>query len=101
MWQFVLPFIFNPNEASLGAKTAFIFGGLSILCWIYLYFYQPETAECSFEEIDELFFKKIQARKFKNYITDSERKGEEALQGKLVPMEVETVEPVEAAQAKG
>jgi SP family general alpha glucoside:H+ symporter-like MFS transporter len=83
MWQFVLPFIFNPNQANLGAKTSFIFGGLSVLCWIYLFFYQPETANRSFEEIDEMFFKHIPARQFKHFVTDSQRKGEEALHGKV------------------
>ena len=92
MWKFVLPFIFNPNEANLGAKTSFIFGGVSILCWNYLYFFQPETAGRSFEEIDELVSRKIPARYFKSYITGLERKGEEALQGKRGPVEFETVE---------
>jgi hypothetical protein len=80
---FVLPFIFNPNQANLGAKTSFIFGGLSVLCWIYLFFYQPETANRSFEEIDEMFFKHVPARQFRHYVTDSQRKGEEALHGKV------------------
>lgn len=83
MWQFVLPFIFNPNQANLGAKTSFIFGGLSVLCWIYLFFYQPETANRSFEEIDEMFFKHVPARQFKGYMTDAESKGIEALHGKV------------------
>jgi hypothetical protein len=82
MWQFVLPFIFSPNEANLGAKTSFIFGGLSVLCWIYLYFYQPETARRSFEEIDELLLKHVPARKSKGFKTDAEQMGEDALCGK-------------------
>ena len=89
MWQFVLPFIFNPNEANLGAKTSFIFGGLSVLCWIYLYFYQPETARRSFEEIDEMFLKHIPARKFKGFKTDAEQMGEDALCGKTEVQHVE------------
>jgi SP family general alpha glucoside:H+ symporter-like MFS transporter len=89
MWQFVLPYIFNPNQANLGAKTSFIFGGLSVLCWIYLFFYQPETANRSFEEIDEMFFKHVPARKFKQFVTDSERKGEEALHSKMETVHVE------------
>jgi hypothetical protein len=89
MWQFVLPFIFNPNEANLGAKTSFIFGGLSVLCWIYLYFYQPETARRSFEEIDEMFLKHIPARKFKGFKTDAEQMGEDALGGKTEVQHVE------------
>jgi hypothetical protein len=81
MWQFVLPFIFNPNAGNLGARTSFIFGGLSVLCWIYLYFYQPETARRSFEEIDEMFAKHVPARKFAGYRTNAEQMGEDTLSG--------------------
>ncbi len=28
VWNFVLPYLFNPDKADLGAKVAFIFGGL-------------------------------------------------------------------------
>ena len=81
--QFVLLDIFNPNEANLGAKTSFIVGGLSILCWIYLFFYQPETDVRSFRELDEMFMKHVPARKFKNFRTNTEQMGEAALQGKV------------------
>jgi len=77
MWSFVLPYLFNPDHANLGAKISFIFGGLSVLCFIYLYFYQVETAGRSYEELDELFIKKIPAKKFKGYVTDAESKGQE------------------------
>lgn len=90
MWQFVLPFIFNPNEANLGARTSFIFGGLSVLCWIYLFYYQPETANRNFEEIDEMFFKHVPAREFKGFVTDSQRKSEAALQEKMETQHIET-----------
>jgi SP family general alpha glucoside:H+ symporter-like MFS transporter len=99
IWQFVLPFIFNPNEANLGANTSFIFGGLSILCWIYLYFYQLKTAGCPFEEIDELYFKKILARKFKTKM-DSEQEREGTLQRNLGPTEFDTVKTIQPPQSK-
>lgn len=60
---------------------AFIFGGLSLLCIIYLWFYQGfyqvETANRSYEELDEMFMKKIPARMFKGYVTDAETTGQE------------------------
>lgn len=74
MWGFILPYIFNPNAANLGGKTFFIFAGLSALSFIYLFFFQPETANRSFEEIDELFHKRVPARDFKNFITDAQMK---------------------------
>ncbi|EXJ87938.1 hypothetical protein A1O1_04865 [Capronia coronata CBS 617.96] len=67
MWGFVLPYLFNPDKANLGARVAFIFGGLSVLCLVYLWFYQPETAGLSYEEMDELFIKRVPARKFRHY----------------------------------
>lgn len=37
---------------------------------VYLYFYQPETGRRSYAELDEMFMKRIPARKFKEYTTD-------------------------------
>ncbi|EEU39712.1 uncharacterized protein NECHADRAFT_43378 [Fusarium vanettenii 77-13-4] len=70
MWSFVLPFMFNPDKANLGAKISFVFGGLSILCCIYIFYCQPETAGRSYEELDELYTWRISARKFKTTVTD-------------------------------
>ncbi|KAK9427990.1 general substrate transporter [Lipomyces doorenjongii] len=78
MWSFVLPYLFNPDRANLGAKVAFIFGSLALLSIAFLWLYLPETAGRSYEELDELFMKHISARKFKEYKTDAEKKGEEA-----------------------
>jgi MFS family permease len=81
MWQFVIPFMFNPDHANLGAKIAFIFFGLCFFCIIYLWWYQPETAGRSYQELDEMFAKGIPARKFKGYKTDVQMRSEAAMQG--------------------
>jgi SP family general alpha glucoside:H+ symporter-like MFS transporter len=65
MWGFVLPYLFNPDKANLGAKVTFIFGAISILCTIYLWVCQPESSNLSFEELDQLFIHHVPARKFK------------------------------------
>jgi hypothetical protein len=80
MWQFVLPFMFNPNEANLQAKTSFIFGGFSVFCCIYAYYYHPETKGRSYEELDEMFQKGVSARDFGSYVTEAERKGQQVKQ---------------------
>jgi hypothetical protein len=67
MWQFTIPYMFNPDQANLGAKIAFIFGAACVLCIVYLFFYQPETAGRSYQELDEMFTKGVPARKFKSY----------------------------------
>ncbi|KAI1632237.1 general substrate transporter [Biscogniauxia mediterranea] len=72
IWQFVLPYMFNPDKANMGAKVAFVFGGLAVLCIIYLWFYQPETAGRTYEELDEMFAQKVPARKFKSYKTSAQ-----------------------------
>ncbi|KAL4778774.1 general substrate transporter [Aspergillus varians] len=76
MWSFVLPYLFNPDKADLGAKVAFIFGGLSVLCLVYLWFYQPETVGRSYAELDEMFSKQVPAWKFKSYQTDFQATGQ-------------------------
>ncbi|RDW87540.1 hypothetical protein BP5796_03234 [Coleophoma crateriformis] len=80
MWNFVIPYLFNPDKANLGAKISFIFGGLSFLCCIYIFFYQTETAGRSYEELDEMYIKKVPARAFKTYVTDAQRDAQFARQ---------------------
>lgn len=80
MWAFVIPYLFNPDQANLGAKVSFIFGGLAIICLVYLWLCQPETAGRTYEELDEMFINKIPARKFKGTATEAEMKGKQARQ---------------------
>ena len=65
MWGFVLPYLFNPDKANLGAKVTFIFGALSVLSIVYLFLYQPESAGLSYERLDELFIGRVKAKMFK------------------------------------
>lgn len=78
MWQFVIPYLFNPDHADLGAKIAFIFFGTCVLCLVYLWYFQPETAGRSYQELDEMFAKGVPARKFKSYRTDVQIQNEAA-----------------------
>ncbi len=66
MWGFVLPYLFNPDKANLGAKVTFIFGALSVLSIIYLFIYQPESAGLSYEKLDELFIGRVKAKMFQH-----------------------------------
>ncbi|KXH38287.1 maltose permease MAL31 [Colletotrichum salicis] len=78
MWQFVIPYMFNPDKANLGAKIAFIFGGLCLFSLAYLWLFQPETGGRSYEELYEMFAKSVQARKFKSYKTTVQLRNETA-----------------------
>ncbi|KUJ13503.1 MFS general substrate transporter [Mollisia scopiformis] len=80
LWLFVLPYIFNPDQANLGPKTGFIFAGLAVLCLVFVWFYQPETRGRTYEEIDELFVKKVPAREFEGFVTEAETRGQVAKQ---------------------
>ena len=51
---------------------------MAVLCLVYIYFYQPETTGRSYEELDELYIKKVPAREFKNFVTEAETQGQEA-----------------------
>lgn len=77
MWSFVLPYLFNPDKANLGGKLGFIFGGLSFPCIAFLWWYQPETRNRSYEELDEMFMKHVPAREFDKYVTDVQSRSEE------------------------
>jgi MFS transporter, SP family, general alpha glucoside:H+ symporter len=76
MWSFVLPYLFNPDKANLGGKLGFIFGGLCFPCIAFIWWYQPETKGRSYEELDEMFMKKVHARHFKEYKTEAESRGQ-------------------------
>ncbi|RDW70627.1 uncharacterized protein DSM5745_08138 [Aspergillus mulundensis] len=75
MWAFVLPYLFNPDRANLGGKLGFIFGGLCFPSIAFIWWYQPETRGRSYEELDEMFVKKVPARKFGEYRTEAETLG--------------------------
>ena len=77
MWSFVLPYLFNPDKANLGGRVGFIFGGLSFFCIAFLWWYQPETRNRSYEELDEMFMKKVPARKFGRYMTEAQSRSQE------------------------
>ncbi|KAH7041567.1 putative maltose permease [Microdochium trichocladiopsis] len=77
-WSFVLPYLFNPDRANLGGKLGFVFGGLCFPTILFIWWYQPETRLRSYEELDEMFMKQVPARKFRGYVTESQRRGETA-----------------------
>lgn len=62
-----MPYMLNSDEANWGAKSGFLFGGVSLFCLVWCHFRLPESRGRTFEELDILFQKKIPARKFKNH----------------------------------
>lgn len=91
MWAFVLPYMFNPNEANMGSKINFIFAGCCAVSLIYFYLYIPETAGRSFEEVDEMYMDKVPPRKWKGYQSKASQEGtqvvEEQFKGEMEHVE--------------
>lgn len=87
MWQFTIPHMFDPDQANLGAKIAFIFGGICLICTEYLFFHQRETTGRSDQELVEMFAKGVPARRFKSYKSNNQTRSEvaaEVVSGKEV-----------------
>ncbi|KAM0548448.1 hypothetical protein ACHAPJ_009934 [Fusarium lateritium] len=62
--MFLNPALLNPGSWNLQAKGGFVWAGISGATLIWTYFRMPETKDRSFGEIDDLFARKISARKF-------------------------------------
>jgi sugar porter (SP) family MFS transporter len=61
---FVNPF----TQADIGGQVAFIYGGLSILAFLFAWFFVPELKQRSLEQIDEMFQDKVPTRAFKSHV---------------------------------
>lgn len=62
--SFTFPYLFNDDALGLGPKIGFIYGGLAVFGCVWIFFFLPETAGRSLEEIDEMFEKGVPARQF-------------------------------------
>ncbi|GAA5962209.1 hypothetical protein JCM21900_002310 [Sporobolomyces salmonicolor] len=47
----------GPGNADLGSNVFWIWGGVSVLCFIFVYFFVPETKGLSLEQVDILYRK--------------------------------------------
>ncbi|KAH8690272.1 putative MFS transporter [Talaromyces proteolyticus] len=63
----VLPYMINSDQGDWRGKTGFLFGGISLVCYIWCFFRLPESKGRTFEELDILFERKVPPRNFKNY----------------------------------
>ncbi|EEY16883.1 conserved hypothetical protein [Verticillium alfalfae VaMs.102] len=86
-WAFISPFMFNPDYGNLKAKIGFVFGAFMFIFAILAYFFVPETRRRTYEELDELFMKKVPTRQFRKYVTVAEQRAAEAyaVQEKIAP----------------
>ncbi|KAH9917803.1 maltose permease [Fomitopsis serialis] len=68
----VIPYLVTPDEANLGGKVGFIFGGLCAIGTAWGYFYIPETKNRTVDELDTMFERKVAPRKFGTYVIEEE-----------------------------
>lgn len=64
LFNYTVPLMLSAQYAGWGAKIGLFFGPLAALSVIALFFLFPETKNRSYAELDELFARKISARKF-------------------------------------
>ncbi|TVY42986.1 Alpha-glucosides permease [Lachnellula occidentalis] len=69
MFSFCTPLMIN-GSSKWGVKTGFFFAGTGLVTTIIAWFILPEVARRTPAEIDELFEKKVNLRKFDKYVTD-------------------------------
>lgn len=64
------PYLLNPGDANAKGKIDFLWGGISIISFLWCFFRLPETQNRTFEEIDLMFENRVPTRKFKKYVID-------------------------------
>lgn len=66
VFAFVSPYMYSPGagNGNLGAKTGFVFMGLSFMASVIAYFVIPETKGLSYAQIDYLFENKTRTHDF-------------------------------------
>ena len=65
----------NPTAWNWGGKSCFLYAGTTMCCLTWTYFRLPEPKGLTYLELDILFSKKANARKFRRFQTHLERSG--------------------------
>ncbi|RDW69373.1 hypothetical protein BP6252_08393 [Coleophoma cylindrospora] len=63
----LMPILINPDALNLKGKIGFIFAITAGLSSVWIYFRVPETAQKSFEDLDNMFEQGVSARKSKGW----------------------------------
>ncbi|ROW01881.1 hypothetical protein VMCG_05570 [Cytospora schulzeri] len=66
---FCSPYFINPSDLNWAAKYAYLWACSNFVCMIFFWLCMPELKGRTLEEVDELFAKKVPARRFKGYKT--------------------------------
>ncbi|KAL2810243.1 putative MFS sugar transporter [Aspergillus granulosus] len=64
LFNFVTPYMYNVDSGNLGAKTGFVYAGLTLIVGAISWFLVPETAGLSMEDIDLAYETGMAPREF-------------------------------------
>lgn len=64
------PYMLNPTALNWKGKVGFFWGTLCFLCAVWTYYRLPEPKGRTYEELDIMFEKRVDARDFKNYVVE-------------------------------
>ncbi|WVQ67599.1 uncharacterized protein L199_005802 [Kwoniella botswanensis] len=75
VFQWSISYMISPDAANLGLKAIYIWAGLLVPTTTILFFFYPETYGRSYQELDELYERRIPAWRFKSTKTQIELSG--------------------------
>lgn len=67
VFTIVLPYMMSTADGDWRGKCGYLFGGISLCCYVWCFFRLPESKGRTFEELDIMFERKVPPRKFKDY----------------------------------
>ncbi|CAI6098732.1 hypothetical protein V2G26_002177 [Clonostachys chloroleuca] len=70
MLSSVFPFFINPDQLNWGGKVMFLFVAAEIVVLATLFWFQPETKNRTYNDIDCLYAQNVPPRKFSEFIVD-------------------------------
>lgn len=68
MLSSVFPFFINPDQLNWGGKIMFLFVAAEVIILGVLFFFQPETKNRTYHDIDSLYAARVPPRKFFEYV---------------------------------
>jgi hypothetical protein len=68
--SFFTPYFINPDHLGWGPKYGYIWGGSNLVVAMWAFVFVPETKGRSLEQLDELFEKRVAARKFLSFVPE-------------------------------
>jgi SP family general alpha glucoside:H+ symporter-like MFS transporter len=68
MLSSVFPFFINPDQLNWGGKVMFLFVGAEVFILAVLFWFQPETKNRTYHDIDCLYAQGVPPRKFAEYV---------------------------------